>query len=291
LTGLLALILIAQTDLPAEGLPVVSCILGEPVTLSYPVPEGWDPLPIESDTTAWTITSQDGGRVTVIPLALDTLRLPPMRVSADTLFADVYPPLLLVGRTMPDTVWTVAPFPAPVTILLPPGFPSDYLSRHAFWEDWGAPGPLRWLLPAALAAAVVLAAALLAWRRRHRAGPLESGVNASDAGKRLSPEEEALALMETPAFAVGDWPVYYLDVERLLRSTAALRFGTSNPALTWRQMERMIRGKEGGGQFLAASETLAREIALQRYASWGGSRERARKHTLLLAGIRRDWHR
>jgi hypothetical protein len=290
LTALLTLILIAQTELPAEGFPV-RCMLGEPVTLSYPVPEGWETLPIESDTSAWSITAQVGGQVTVVPLSLDTLRLPPMHVFVDSQTAEVSPPLLLVGRTMPDTVWTMAPFPAPVAIILPPGFPSDYLRRHAFWEDWGAPGPSRWLLPAALAAAAAVAAALLAWRRRHRAGASESSGSVPDSGKRLTPEEEALALMETPAFATGDWPVYYLDVERLLRSTAALRFDTSNPALTWRQMERMIRGQQGGEEFIASAEALAREISLQRYASWGGSRERARKHTIMLAGIRRDWHR
>jgi len=290
LTALLTLILLTQPDLQGQSSPV-PCRLGEPVTLLYPVPEGWEALPVESDTSAWTITAQEGGQVTVVPLSLDTLRLPPMHVFADSQTAEVSAPLLVVGRTMPDTAWTVAPFPAPVPILLPPGFPSDYLRRHVFWEDWGAPGPSRWLLPAALAAAAAVTAVLLAWRRRHRAGAPESSGSVPDSGKRLSPEDEALALMETPAFAVGDWPVYYLDVERLLRSTAALRFDTSNPALTWRQMERMIRKQQGGEEFLASSEALAREIALQRYAAWGGSRERARKHTIMLAGIRRDWHR
>jgi hypothetical protein len=287
---LLPLLLLSQPDLLARPEPV-PCVLGLPVTVTYPIPDGWETLPIESDTTAWSITSQIGAQVTIVPLALDTLWLPSMQIFADSQSAQVQVPPLLVGRTMPDTTWVVAPFPAPLAVLLPPGFPEDYLRLLAFWEDWGPPGPARWLLPASLVAVLAAAAALYLWKQRRRTAYGNGNGPASVSGKHLSPEEEALALMETPAFAGGDWPVYYLDVERLLRTTAAVRFGASNPALTWRQIERSIRGQQGGEEFVTASEALAREIVLQRYASWGGSRERARKHTLLLAGIRRDWHR
>jgi hypothetical protein len=287
---LLPLLLLSQPELPARPEPV-PCTLGLPVTVTYAIPEGWEAQPIESDTTAWSIISQDGAQVTLVPLALDTLWLPSMQIFADSLSAQVQVPPLIVGRTMPDTTWMVAPFPAPLSVDLPPGFPEDYLHRHAFWEDWGPPGPVRWLLPAALAAALATAAAIYLWKRGHAGASGNGSGPAPVSGKSLSPEEEALALMETPAFAGGDWPVYYLDVERLLRSTAAVRFGASNPALTWRQIERSIRVQQEGEAFITASEALAREISLQRYASWGGSRERARKHTQMLAGIRRDWHR
>jgi len=285
---LLAVLLVSQPG-PGSAPEPVRCLPGVPVSVEYPVPEGWEPCPLECDST-WSIVSQEGGRVTLVPLVLDTLRLPPMQVTADTLSAFVQAPLLLVERSMPDSSWTLAPFPAPVPTGLPGGFPSDYLRRHAFWEDWRAAEPFRWIVPALLGAAVL--GALLAWmlaRRRRATAARGGGSHGAAAG--LTPEQEALALMDGRAFSDGDWPVYYADVERLLRSTAAARFSVSNPALTWRQVERTIRTMDGGREFADAADPLAREIALQRYAAYGGSRERARKHTMHLAGIRRDWHR
>lgn len=283
------MVLLLAGLLLAAPAPAVHCPLGLPVTIGYPIPEGWVASPFFSDTTAWLVTGQEGGEVTLVPLALDTLTLPDLEITMDSLARSVQAPLLVVDRTMPDTTWAVMPFPAPLETGLPPGFPVDYLQRHAFWEDWGPPAKSRWVLPAALAAAAAAGALLVILWRRRKASTTDP-VTESDRSRGLSPEDEALALMETPAFARGDWPEYYLAVELLLRETVMSRFGPSNPALTWRQVERLVRESRGGDDFLGACSDLTREIALQRYASWGGSRERARKHTLNLAAIRREWH-
>jgi len=283
------MVLLLAGLLLAAPAPAVHCPLGLPVTIGYPIPEGWVASPISSDTTAWFVTLQEGGEVTLVPLALDTLILPDLEIRSDSLVRRVQAPLLVVDRTMPDTTWAMMPFPAPLETGLPPGFPADYLRRHEFWKDWGPPPPPGWILPAALAAAAAAGALLvILWRRRKATG--SETVTGSSGGRGPSPEDEALALMETPAFARGDWPEYYRAVEKLLRDTVTSRFGPSNPALTWRQVERLVRDSEGGDDFLRSCSDLTREIALQRYASWGGSRDRARKHTLNLAAVRREWH-
>lgn len=286
---MLHLLVLVLVTLPPEPLLVE---LGQPVTVQYAIPEGWSAGPLEEVEYGWNLLGQDGAEVSLVPLSLDTLVLPPMTASFDTSFILVQPPTVIVTRTMPDTSWTVASFPAPLTLDIPPGFPLDYLHAHRFWLDWGSPPGPGLLLP--LVAAVVVMAVLLAFilhRTRRKRMAAGSDATHGTEGSGITPAEEAMALLETPAFSAGDWPVYYREVDRLLRITVSTRFGVSNPALTWGQVRRRLQREEGGAQFVDASAELSREILLQRYASWGGSRDRARKYTRTLASIREAWHR
>ena len=283
---LLVLVLLSLSPEP------VFAELGQPVTVEYDIPEGWSAGPLEEADGAWNLLGQEGARVSLVPLSMDTLALPPMIASLDTSFILVQSPTVIVTRTMPDTSWTVAPFPAPLTLDIPPGFPLDYLHMHRFWLDWGPPPGPGLLLPlvAVLAVMAVLFTFILLRTRRKRMEGGSDAIHETD-GSGITPAEEAMALLETPAFAAGDWPVYFREVDRLLRITVSTRFGVSNPALTWGQVRRMLRREEGGAEFVDASAELSREILLQRYAGWGGSRDRARKYTRTLASIREAWHR
>ena len=261
--------------------------LGRPVTVDYDIPDGLAPVPLE-ETADFSIIGQRGDSITIVPLSLDTLDLPPMQVISDSVTREFPAPMVTVSRTMPDTTWTVQVFSSPVSMRIPPGFPSDYLQRHVFWEKWG-PAPSRtWLYVALMAAAAALTA-LITWFVRKRR-PSDETAGPEEKASGLSPVDEALALLQTGAFAQGRWHEYYREVDRLMRDTVSFRFGISNRALTWGQIFRQLSRERGGEKFTGQARELTEEITLQRYAGWGGSRDRARRYTEKLADIRKEWH-
>lgn len=273
----LVLILLGQTlEVP----------LGEPFLLDYGVPPEMEPLPLEPGE-GYSVLEQRRDSVLIVPLALDTLELPEMRAlygSREMLFR---PPVVTVTRTMPDTTWTVPVFTSPIDMHIPAGFPTDYLLRHVFWTKWGRAPSKTWIL-LLFAAIVLLLVATPFWLLRRRKRDVEEVPAVRS--RHLSPVDEALALLDSKAFAEGRWTEYYRDVEELLRDTAAFRFGVTNRALTWMQISSQLSGDREGRRFIEASSDLVSEIVLQRYASWGGSRDRARRFTQNLADLRKEWH-
>lgn len=267
----------------------VQCYLGVPVTIDYCIPEDFVPRPIEV-TDAFVLVEQQGDSITIIPMTLDTLFLPPLYAVSDSLEMGFPPPVVTVARTMPDTTWNVPVFPAPLIHSIPPGLPQDYLEQHCFWEKWGRAPSSRWLLPAILSLVAVLAA-LLIWFVHRRRNILPPADTSSILKKSLSPLDEVRALLDSKAFAEGRWPEYYKDIDRLLRDTVAVRFGISCSAYTWHQIRKQLAKEKNGRNFTNASTELVREITLQRYASWGGSRERAKRYTSILLTLREEWHR
>lgn len=278
-TAALVLLLQAQlTDVP----------LGVPVVVDYSIPGGLEPLPLEPSSD-FAVLEQSGDSVTIVPLALDTLDLPPMVVLSDTGETRFPPPLVTVARTMPDTTWTVPVFTSPIGMNIPPGYPSDYLERHRFWIKWKNSPSRTWLRILILALALA-AAGLITWmirRKRSAAATAEETVSRPGA----SPLDEVRALLESRAFAEGRWQEYYSDVDRLLRDTVAFRFGIGNRAYTWRQIAGELSSAAEGSRFVREAEELTAEITLQRYAGWGGSRDRAARFTDKLLSIREEWHR
>ncbi|MCK4672275.1 MAG: hypothetical protein KAT47_06970 [Candidatus Aegiribacteria sp.] len=272
-----------------SGNETVSCSLGVPVTFEYIIPDGWIVESLESSGN-WCVLEQDGGTVTLIPLSMDTLDLPPLGAHSDSLEGLFAPPVLLVPRTMPDSVWTVSVFPSPLVIAIPPGFPENYLNQHKFWEEWRKAPSTPWLFPMLLIAAItILAVSLWLYYRKKKKLLITEDIHAEEK-ILLSPLDEVKALLDSLAFANGDWITYYRNVDELLRNTVSFRFRISNRALTWKQIIRLARSEEDGSNFAKDSTELIDEITLQRYASWGGSRERAERFTSKLASIRRDWH-
>ncbi len=272
-----------------SGSGTFSCSLGVPVTVEYSIPDGWTVELLESSEN-WRVLEQDGGTVTLVPLSLDTLNLPSLGAHSDSLEELFAPPVLLVSRTMPDSAWTVSVFPSPLTVDIPPGFPEIYLNQHRFWEEWKKAPPTPWLFPMLLISVITIIA-VLSWLYYRKKKKL-SGPEDIHEGEKifLSPLDEVKALLDSPAFANGDWIVYYRNVDELLRNTVSSRFGVFNRALTWRQIIKLVHSEEDGRKFTEDSTELIGEITLQRYASWGGSRERAERFTNKLVSIRRDWH-
>ncbi|MCD4776667.1 MAG: hypothetical protein K8S15_11540 [Candidatus Aegiribacteria sp.] len=267
----------------------VQCSLGVPVTIDYSIPEGFVPYPLEV-TDDFFLLEQNGDSITIVPMVLDTLILPPLYALSDSLEMDFSAPHIEVVRTMPDTTWTVPVFPSPLNHRIPPGFAEDYLDRHRFWERWGRVPSNMWLLPAILLLAAVIAV-LIVWLIQRKRKTLSTTDASSTAKHSISPLDEVQALLDSKAFADGRWIEYYRDVDRLLRDTVAFRFAISNRAYTWHQIRRQLSREKGGREFIDDSSELSKEITLQRYASWGGSRERAKRYTSSLLSLRREWHR
>lgn len=267
----------------------VQCSLGVPVTIDYSIPEGFVPCPLEV-TDDFILLELNGDSITIVPMVLDTLILPPLYAVSDSLKMDFSAPRIEVVRTMPDTTWTVPVFPSPLNHRIPPGFAEDYLDRHRFWERWGKAPSNMWLLPAILSLAAVIAV-LIVWLIQRKRKTLSTADASSTAKHSIYPLDEVQALLDSKAFADGRWIEYYRDVDRLLRDTVAFRFGISNRAYTWHQIRRQLSREKGGREFIDDSSELSKEITLQRYASWGGSRERAKRYTSSLLSLRREWHR
>ncbi len=267
----------------------VQCSLGVPVTIDYSIPEDFVAQPIKI-TDSFILLEQQGDSIKIVPMVLDTLVLPSIYAVSDALEREFPPPVLVVTRTMPDTTWSVPVFPSPLAHTIPPGLPQDYLQRHSFWEKWGRAPSNRWLLPVVLSLAVALALVLI-WLNYRKRRMLPSTDHPYTHKESLSPLDEVRALLNSKAFVEGRWPEYYMNVDRLLRDTVAVRFGISSRAYTWFQIIRQVKEEKSGSKFTDDAAELSREIALQRYAAWGGSRERAKRFTSILLALREEWHR
>jgi hypothetical protein len=276
-----ALLLAGQTE-------PVQCSLGAPVTIDYSIPDSYEPHALEVNEN-FVLLNQNGDSITIVPLVLDTLILPNLSADSNSIVRSFPPPDVTVLRTMPDSVWTVPVFTSPLGHTIPPGFPADYLEEHMFWEKWGR-APSGWLLPVLLLV-LLLSAALLFWFFHRKRAKRKTSDGLDSDRKTLSPLDEVKALLDSSAFAEGRWQEYYKDIDMLLRNTVAFRFGISNSAYTWYQIRKQLSTEKGGRKFIDSSEDICREIMLQRYAAWGGSRERAKRYTMLLLSLREEWHR
>ncbi|MFO7627678.1 MAG: hypothetical protein R6V62_10490 [Candidatus Fermentibacteraceae bacterium] len=261
---------------------VLEVPLGLPVTIDYGLPQGYEAGEIATGE-AFSVVGADGGRVTIVPLQLDTIALPEMPAfqGGDTLFLPG--PVLLVNALIPDTTLAPAFAPAPARMNIPPGFPRDYLRLRSFWLSWGGPPGFPWL---PVIGGFILLAGVTAWymvrRRRRGSVPLETS-DREDAPL----DRKVMSLLEGDAFVHGDWKALYAQMESIFRALVAGRFGFGNPALTLYQMERQLAREKGAGRFLEKARPLMREIVLQIYANRGSSREKSRGFIELLAELTR----
>jgi len=231
----------------ASGVDTLHCSLGVPVTIDYSIPDIFVPEPLR-ETEDFVLLEQRGDSVTIMPMVLDSLFLPSLFATADTLEMEFPAPVIRVVRTKPDTTWSVPVFTSPLTHSIPPGFAEDYINRHRFWDRWGRSPSNRWLLPAIISAVAILVAILIWLLRRKRKGLTDvHPVPGQD--KTLSCLDEVKALLDSKAFAEGSWRDYYREVDRLLRDTVAIRFGVSNRAYTWNQIIRQLAGENDGKRF------------------------------------------
>ncbi len=283
IAGVLTLLLLS-TEIEA-----VQCSLGVPVNIDYALPEDFIALPIEI-TDDFVLLQQAAGSITILPMVLDTLILPPLFAASDSIEIQIAAPVVTVFRTMPDTTWSVPVFPSPLLHSIPSGLAGDYLNRHLFWKRWGGAPANKWIPLSIFLLTLILVLSLFLLHRKKR-NKLMAVPESSDPRKSMSPLDEVQALFDSKAFAEGRWPEYYRDVERLLRDTVAFRFGISNIALTLHQIRKQLDKNKDGRYFTNDSKEISREITLQRYAAWGGSRERAKKYTSKLHSLREEWHK
>ncbi len=265
-----------RLSLPASLLCLSSGLsaagLGAATVVDYGAPAGWDVEPAVPDSS-WALLEQNGGEITLVPLALDTIALPALRAwnGSDTLLLD--PPLLVVERTMPDTSYAVSPFPAPAPFVIPPGFPEDYLEAHRFWLLWGEPpGSLLAPVLAGAAAVAALAALFVLARRRRKTLPAADSPG-METGSALPARMRAL--LDCPAMAAGDWKALFTEIDRLMRALVEARFRLDTSALTYRQMGSEMKGRPDWKRFAEDFSSVIREVTLQRYAGWGTTRDEA----------------
>lgn len=248
-------------------------MLGSPVRAEWPVPEGWTLQRLEA-SECWAVLETYPAGALIVPLALDTLPLPQLAAwsAGDTVM--IQPPVIVVDRTMPDTLYVVAPFPAPLEIPgIPPGFPSDYLEPHRFWLTWREPPPgPPWLLIGG--GALLLASALAAAAISRRRGAVSPGTAAPPGGAPTL-ADAILALLDGPQMASGDFPALYRELDGFLRKVVQRRFFLDPSALTYRQMRAAAGSTAAVDAFFEEAGGVIREITLQRYAGWGTTRERA----------------
>lgn len=255
--------------------------LGDTVVLTLPVPDGWRAQPLQSDST-FALIWQRGDSAAVVPLVLDTLRMPPLVLARgeDTTAAQL--PAIPVRSTMSDTAFAVS-FPAPVDPRIPPGLPGEYLDTHRFWASMEAPSS-QWLSYALIGAALAAAAGAWLYLRRRRSVPL------SAAGASPKPlGERAEALLEEPSFASGDWEELYSRYDGLLREVIDSAADMDSRPLTYTQIGAALSARPDGRELWRDAEPLAREVVLQLYAGWGTSRERAASYVRRLASLADRW--
>ena len=249
--------------------------------LQLPVPEGWQAQPLRPDST-FALAWQRGDSAAVVPLVLDTLRMPALSLVRGDDTATVRLPSIPVRSTMADTALSVS-FPSPVDPRIPSGLPADYLGPHRFWESMGAPssGWLVWAVAAAILAAV--AAGWMYRRRRGRSPAAGSGARTPALADR------AEALLGHPSFASGDWEELYSRYDALLREVIDCAADIDSRPLTYTQIAAALSARPARSELWSAAEPLAREVVLQLYAGWGSSRERAASHVRKLASLAERW--
>ena len=277
------LLSLAPDSSASSGTQTGTVSLGVPVMAGYVIPDGYHADSLE-DTDDWTVLESGPAGFLIVPLALDTLRLPDLAaVSPDGADTVTVPhPLIVVGRTMPDSVCEATVFPAPLLMDIPPGYPSDYLDRLAFWRTWGVKGRTFPWLPVAAGAILVLGTIWFLSRRR-KPSELPAGAGFSDSPSSF--ERTVLALLESPFLAAGDFKALYREMDLLLRKLFRARSGIDVDALTYRQIRRRVSGRQDMEGLVSGSDGLVREIGLQRYADWGTTRERAQADIRKLAEL------
>ncbi|MBD3369778.1 hypothetical protein GF402_05370 [Candidatus Fermentibacteria bacterium] len=262
----------------ADSLPAR---LGIPLSLRFDVPEGWSVGELPEDST-YTVLSQDGPLVTVVPLLPGTLSVHPLRAwsGSDTTSFSV-PPVPVEPR-FADTLYNVAPGVFPVGVDLPEGRPEDYLRRLQFWEVWGGDpgGVTKWIIVGACLVLLAVAATLHLARRRRRAVE-PSGTPEPPGGLR----EDILALLEHPSYGAADWAEFYRRYEELMRMLVARKSGIADRSLTYRQLRDRLRDGVKGADLYDRLSPLVRETEMQRYAGWGSTRDRAARFVRSLAEL------
>ena len=277
------LLAVGPDSAPASGAQSGTASLGVPVMAPYGFPEGYQADSLEASED-WTVLERSPDGFLIVPLALDTLRLPDLAaVSPDGADTVIVPhPVIVVGRTMPDSVCDATVFPAPLPMDIPPGYPSDYLHRLAFWRTWGVRGRAFPWLPVAAGALVAVLAVWFLSRRRKPSG-VPAGVDISYSPSSF--EKAALALLDSKLLAAGDFKALYREIDLLLRRLFRARSGIDMEALTYRQIHRRLTGRKDLKWLVDGSDGLAREIGLQRYADWGTTREKAQADIRRLAEL------
>ncbi len=275
---MLLAILLAALATSSGGQPPA---LGDTLLLELPVPGGWHTTGLSPDST-FAILWQTGDSAAVVPLVLDTLRLPPLAVhrDGDTAFVDMHP--IPLRATMPDTAYSVS-FPAPVDPRIPRGLPGEHLDRHRYWESLASPGSGWHLYAAAAAVSLAAAAAYLLLGRR--------GEKASEDAPAETPSlcTRAHALLDEACFAAGDWGEFYSRYDAILRAVINCASGIDCRPLTYTQVGVALSSEPEGTELWAEALPLAREVVLQRYAGWGSGRERAVSHVRRLAALAERW--
>jgi hypothetical protein len=264
--------------LAAAGGPA---LLGDTVRLDLGAPEGWTVERLEPDSS-FALVWQRGDSAAVIPLCIDTLRLPALRAwrGGDTL--QVVPPAIAVARSHPDSTYPVA-FPDPLDPRIPRGLPADYAGRHRYWAELRH-APTPWMLYAGGALLLAALAAFLArWLGRGRKGPEA----AAEGPPTLS--ERAEALLESPAYGRGDWEAFYAQLDAVMRSLVAEAAGIESGPLTWTQLLAALSARGATRELAGELRPLAREVVLQRYAGWGSSRQKAASDVRRLAALAGRW--
>ncbi|PIE52059.1 hypothetical protein CSA37_08365 [Candidatus Fermentibacteria bacterium] len=263
---------------------------GQPGTVTYQVPEGYETGVLPEDST-WIVLSGENGVFTVVPLLLqDTLDLPYLtawNTEGDTL--ELKPPMVTVEPLLPDSLMDPSMPVFPCFTNIPPGFPEDYARNMSFWLVWNKKPPFPWLW-VSLAVVIAGTSAFFIYKRR-RKGSADQTAPAEEIPAGHIAEKEALALLESESFIYGRWPELYQEIDRQLRVTVAGRFGVVNRALTLNQISRALAATGDGRKFLKEASPLVKEIILQLYADWGSSKDKSTTFIRKLAAIRKEWAR
>lgn len=267
---------------PAAGEDSLPARLGVPLSIRFDVPQGWSTAELSHDSS-YAVMEQNGPLVTVVPLLPGTLSLRPLKAwsGRDTVSCAAAP--VPIEPRFPDTVYNVGPGAFPVGVVLPRGYPEDYLKALRFWEVWGRrpESYAPWIVAGALLVALAVAAAFYAYRRRRRR-PADAPV-ATPGGGGL--RGEILDLLDHPSYASADWAEFYRSYEELVRRLVARRTGIADRSLTYRQLRNRLCRSPEGTELYESLSPLLRETEVQRYAGWGSTRDRAARFVRSLADL------
>jgi len=256
-------------------------LLGDTVVVDLGAPAGWMVEPLDADS-AFAVLWQRGDSVAVIPLCLDTLRLPALRAWHDGDTVALASTTVRLGRAHADSTYPVS-FPTPPESGIPAGLPRDYTARHGFHGRLRHT-PTRWPLYAAGALLLAAAAAAALFHRRR-------GSERTEADMPPSLEERVEALLESSAYGRGDWEVFYGETDELMRELVNTVAAMESRPLTWTQVLAALRSHGRTAGLADDLRGLAREVVLQRYAGWGSSRPEAASHIRRLVSLVRRWCR
>jgi hypothetical protein len=266
----------------AAGEDSLPARLGVPLSIRFDVPQGWLTAELTQDSS-YAVLEQDGPLVTVVPLLPGTLSVHALKAwsGPDTVSFTIAP--VPIEPRFPDTVYNVGPGAFPVDVGLPRGYPEDYLKALRFWEVWGRQPDscAAWIVGGALLAALLVAAAFYAYRRRQ--GRATDAPMPRPGGEGL--RREILELLDLPSYASADWAEFYRSYEELVRRLVARRTGIADRSLTYRQLRNRLCRSDEGTELYESLSPLFRETEVQRYAGWGSTRDRAARFVRSLAEL------